>query len=177
MNQINVDVKLEMRDFTRFTNYFIKNKFLDGILKYGSLFIIILSFMFISEGKGFGVIIQKPVLLLFILAALVWIYLEVYSFRYFQIKGLFENERLLGRNTNYTFSNDGIKAVSDSAEINLKWAEIYRVIIKPRKVLICLSAYKKLLIPTRVFKNEEELKKLIELFGANFNNTSLIIKK
>ena len=85
---------------------------------------------------------------------------------YFSTKKVFENDKLLQKEQEYTFNQNGISFFNENSNAIINWEEIYKYEDSKSNILIYISPVKSLIIPKR-FLNDKELDHLKNILKNN----------
>ncbi|MHB8127415.1 MAG: YcxB family protein [Mobilitalea sp.] len=86
-------------------------------------------------------------------------------------KKQFESDKLVQKETEYTFSSDGIKAESDVKIVNLRWPELSKIVETKQYFVLYERAQAANIIPKRCFASEEELLAFTKIIQDNLTET------
>ena len=83
----------------------------------------------------------------------------------------FESDKLVQKETEYTFSSDGVKAESDVKIVNLRWPEVSKIVETKQYFALYEKAQTANIIPKRCFASEEELLAFLKIIQDNLAET------
>jgi len=166
-----VNVKLEKEDAGEFSAIVLKNKMRltkKQLFLLGSTIIImvfILLYTIFTRGDASNVTATSaenakgkisiwPIALFFMLV--VYRFVSPYITKIIA-KKQFESNKLVQKETEYTFSSDGIKAESDVKIVNLHWAEVSKIVETKLYFALYEATQTANIIPKRCFASEEDV--------------------
>ncbi len=159
-----VEVSLTPEDVYSFQKAYIYQKFPRGGIIALSLFFIVLSIIsFIDSSETEIVPLRSLLCLIFpiIFLVVIPVFLKKNS------KAVLTTSKLLQKAQSYQISDQGIKATSPSAEVNIKWEELYKANETKDSFQFFLSKAQAYVIPKRCFDNSEEQFVLLRIYMKN----------
>lgn len=147
-NKIELDIKLELKDHLRANYWFIFSKWSMKILVVMAVFLTLLFIIIfiLNPTAGFFPILIMPVFVLFLLGNIYW-----------STKRNLASHKALQNSIHYTFSNEGISAVTKSSSGHTSWENILKAHETKHNFLLFASRILIYVIPKRCFQSPTQL--------------------
>lgn len=154
-----LQVRLEYEDYYKFNKECFKKTFKIAFIVWGVATVIAVHDFFVKVSSSakvnvYSLILVGGAILLFML-----FFLSIKS----NTKKIFESDAVIKLTYTYQISDDMIEVTSERGYLKLSWQDINRVIFCKSFYAFFTSATQAYIIPKRVFKNNNEEQRLVQI--------------
>lgn len=160
-SKLEIDVRLELRDYLRASYWFLFRKWSIKALIALALFMVMgFLFVFIQRPNASALpMLILPTLVLFVIGSV-----------YFGAKRNLASNKSVQENIHYTFSNRGVNLVAESSSGQTAWSNIVNAFETKHNFLLFVSRSIMQIIPKRCFQDSEQIAEFKQMLVSNLDS-------